>query len=271
VHWPAPWSAAEAEAAQRWLQTRLQTLLAGVEPPCPWVLQRVPDGGVELLAEAVRRLEVLHGEAQEGCVLVLACHSDLDEDAVLRLEREQRLFTLPQRPQGVMPGEAAAALLLSSRPAAAEGASPRPAVALRGFEVSRRGPASDASGRKVALAARQELLARSLAAAGLDADRVTALIGDVAQHSADAADLYALVQASLAHLDPLDDVRLPATLCGHTEAVAAVLALALAWERCRVCGEAALALALSEASQWMVGVLAPFPAPVDQRPATKND
>jgi hypothetical protein len=171
----------------------------------------------------------------------------------------------------VRPGEAAAALLLSSRPAAAEDASRAPAVALRGFHVGRREPAADAAGRKAALAERQERLARSLAAAGLDADRVTALIGDAAQHSADAADLYALAQASLAHLDPLDDVCLPATLCGHTEAVAAVLALALAWERCRLHGEATLALALSEAPRWMVGVLGPSSTPVDQIPAPRND
>jgi hypothetical protein len=266
VHWPAPWSAAEAEAAQRWLQT----LLAGVEPPCPWTLQRVPGGGVELLAEAVRRLEALHGQEQEGCVLVLACHSDLDEDAVLQLEREQRLFALPRRPQGVMPGEAAAALLLSSRPAAADGASLRPAVALRGFQVSR--TEAEAAGRKGVLrAALQGLLERSLASAGLDASHVTALAGDAAQHTEAATTLYALAQAGLTHLDPLDDVSLPSTLCGHTGAVAALLAVALAWDRCRQRGEAALALALSETPWWMAGVLVPFSTPAGQMPAPRKD
>jgi hypothetical protein len=269
VHWPAPWSAAEAEAAQSWLQTRLQTLLAGVEPPCPWTLQRVLGGGVELLAEAVCRLEALQGQEREGCVLVLACHSDLDEDAVLRLEREQRLFALPRRPQGVMPGEAAAALLLSSRPTAADGASPQPAVALRGFQVSR--TEAEAVGRKGVRAALQGLLERSLASAGLDASHVTTLAGDAAQHTEAAATLYALAQADLTHLDPLDDVRLPGTLCGHTGAVAALLAVALAWDRCRQRGEAALALALSETPWWMAGVLVPFSTPADQMPTTRKD
>ena len=263
VHWPIAWSAAEAEAAQAWLNARLQVLAAGAQPAWPWTLQRIADGGVALLREAVGRLEAMRADKQEGFVLVLACHSDLDDEAVQRLEREQRLYAFARRPRGVMPGEAAAALLLSGRAPSAAGAPDAPGVVLQGFHAARSQPATQASGREADRERLQALLAQSLAAAGLEAAGVAALLGDAPQHVDAAVALHALAQASLAHLDPATDVRLVGTLCGHTGAVAPLLALAAAWAECAQSGKPALAVSVMDMPWRMAAALARNPAPAD--------
>ncbi|WP_028996330.1 hypothetical protein [Azohydromonas australica] len=248
VHWPAAWSAAESEAAQAWLKARLQVLAADAQPSRPWALRSVADGGVALLREAIGHVEAVRAENQDGLVLALACHSDLDDAAVQRLEREQRLYAFARRPRGVMPGEAAAALLLSAQAPSAAVAPDAPGVALRGFQAA----CSEAD--RVQL---QALLSQSLAASGLEAARVTALVGDAPQHVDAAMALYALAQASLAHLDAGTDVRLMGTLCGHTGAVAPLLALAAAWGECAHSGQSALAVSLMGAPWRMVAALVP--------------
>lgn len=248
VHWPAAWSAAESGAAQAWLMARLQALAAGAQPSRPWALRSVADSGVALLQEAIGHLEALRAEKRDGLVLALACHSDLDDDAVQRLEREQRLYAFARRPRGVMPGEAAAALLLSSRALSAAAAPDAPGVALRGFQAA----CSETGQTQL-----QALLPQSLAAAGLEADGVAALVGDAPQHADAAMALYALAQASLPHLDPATDVQLVGTLCGHTGAAAPLLALAAAWGACAQSGQPALAVSLTDAPWRMVAALVP--------------
>lgn len=255
VHWPAAWSAAESEAAQAWLKARVQALAAGSQPSRPWALRSVADGGVALLREATAHLEALRTEKREGLVLALACHSDLDDEAVQRLERAQRLYAFARRPRGVMPGEAAAALLLSSRAPSASGTPDAPGVALWGFQAACSEPATQASGREADREGLQALLAQSLAAAGLEVAGVAALVGDAPQHADAAMALYALAQASLAHLDPGTDVRLVGTLCGHTGAVAPLLALAAAWGECAQSGQPALAVSLMDAPWRMAATL----------------
>lgn len=248
VHWPAAWSAAESEAAQAWLKARLQVLAADAQPSRPWALRSVADGGVALLQEAIGHVEALRAEKQDGLVLALACHSDLDDEAVQRLDREQRLYAFAHRPRGVMPGEAAAALLLSAQAPAAAAAPDAPGVALRGFQAA----CTEADRAQL-----QALLSQSLSASGLEAARVTALVGDAPQHVDAAMALYALAQASLAHLDAGTDVRLMGTLCGHTGAVAPLLALAAAWGECAQSGQPALAVSLMDAPWRMVAALVP--------------
>lgn len=255
VHWPAAWSAAESEAAQAWLQERLRALAADAQPSRPWALRNVPDGGVALLREAIGHLEALQSEKQDGLVLALACHSDLDDDAVQRLEREQQLYAFARRPRGVMPGEAAAALLLSGWAPSAAAAPDAPGVALRGFQ------AACSETDKAQLPA---LLSQSLAAAGLEAAGVAALVGDAPQHADAAMALYALAQDSLAHLDLETGVRLMGTLCGHTGAVAPLLALAAAWGECAETGQPALAVSVMDEPWRMAAVVVRNPAPTDR-------
>lgn len=256
VHWPA-WSAAESEAAQAWLKARLQALTVGMQPSRTWALQSVADGGVALLREATGRLEALRAGKRDGLVLALACHSDLDDNAVQRLEQALQLYAFAHRPRGVMPGEAAAALLLSNRAPSAAGVSDAPGVVLRSFQAACGEPAAQASGHEADRERLRALLAQSLAAAGLEAAGVAALLGDAPQHADAAVALYALAQASLAHLDPATGVCLVGTLCGHTGAVAPLLALAAAWDECAQSGQPALVVSLMDTPWRMAAVVAP--------------
>jgi hypothetical protein len=260
--WPPAWSVAEAEAAQAWLAQRLQAVAAGLQVAWP-ATQASPAGcGVELLLSAQQWLAALQGEGREGWVLVLACHSDLDDAGVLRLEREGRLYAMPHRPEGVMPGEAAAVLLLRTPggPADGDGGADGAPVVRVSLQAQPGVPGAAASRRPDA-ARLQALLAAALEAAGLEATAVASISADAAQHHGAGAEVHALMQAALAQLDPVDDLRLLGSACGHAGAVAPLLALAAAWARCRRDdGRAALAVSAAEGDWRLVGVVTGAPA-----------
>ncbi|WP_066337767.1 hypothetical protein [Azohydromonas lata] len=261
AHWPAEWSEAQAQAAQTWLAQRLSTLapagLAGAADLRPL------RGGGALLEQAQTRLTALRRAGRDARLLLLACHSDLDDEALQRLEREGRLYALPLRPRGLMPGEAAAALLLSTRaddapaPPSDDATSALAPVHLRALRFQPCPPADHARRPLDAAAPLQVLLDGALRACGMDAAALACLSTDADQHGDAATALYALAQSALPHLDPMDDLHLAGTCCGHTGAVAPLLALAAAWGRCAVSGTPAAALSLTGDEYRMAAILAP--------------
>jgi hypothetical protein len=250
--WPATWSTDHAQAAQAWLAQRLQPLAGTLAPACAT--------GAELLLQAQAHLDGLHRTGRAGRVLALACHSDLDDEAVQRLERLGRLYAMPRCPRGLMPGEAAAALLLSTPPRPAADGATAPAaetaapVLLRALRAQPSSPAT-ASARRAAVAS--ALLDAALRVTDVEPGAVAALCADVDQHGDACTALHALAQGTLPHLDPLEDLRLTGLCCGHTGAVAPLLALAAAWSQCAQGEKPVAAVSLTEDAWQMVAVLEP--------------
>ena len=183
--------------------------------------------GPALWLEADRLLQAQAHESRDDVLLVAACHSDVSDDAVAALERSGRLFSPTARPKGVMPGEAAAALLLAQPgwPAAAPGAPPfarlhRPAVLRRDKSIEAAGKVSS------------ELLlqgcSQALAAAQLDAADVQSLVCDADQHTARSTELFGSTLALLPALDPTEDMRLLGTVTGHVGAAGTLAVVAAA-------------------------------------------
>ncbi|MFT3721057.1 hypothetical protein [Pseudorhodoferax sp.] len=267
--WPAGLPEAELALARAWLRQQLLVLGEGLVHPDAWVVQ--PGGsasGPELWLEADRLHASLQREGLDDPLLLLACHSDVTEAAVRQLGDAGQLFG-SACPKGVIPGEAAAALLLAGPdwPPAAPDAPPYPH--LHRAAVARRDKSVDAAGRTSAdLAA--ELLRQALAAARLAPDAVAGLADDADQHSARAPELYGAMVAQLPHLDAAEDHRMAGHLLGRAGAAGTLAAVAMAARCAAAGGKPWLALAVGDA-HWRLALVArpEAPPPADDGASTR--
>jgi hypothetical protein len=225
VGWPSGWSVEACTLAQAWLEARLGERARPTIATDGWQIQSLQQPGAELLAAAERLLDALARQQQPDPVLVLACHSDLDEQALYALVRDQRLFHAEHRPRGAMPGEGAAAFLRAPPAFAAEPPPEPPALHLWTLATARRERSADAAGRTDDPALQRAAQA-ALAAADLPAAAIKVLVSDAEQHSTRATELFSLSLASWPDLDPVEDLRLQGTVTGHLGSVAPLAALA---------------------------------------------
>ncbi|GAA0751253.1 hypothetical protein LRH25_14440 [Ideonella azotifigens] len=250
--WPADWSEAEAAAAQDWLSQRLSQCGEPVLAPVCWVLQASRASGPELMLAADKLLDALARQHRDDLVLVLACHSDLDDSALQRLQRERRLFHSARQPKGLMPGEGAAVLLLAAtaEPSLLQDLAPPPQLGRP--QALRRDQSVDLPGRTQADQA-QRAAEAALAPAGTPPP-VATLVSDSDQHTARATELFAVSLAQLPHLDPGSDMRLLGTLTGHLGAAGALVMLGAAAAQVQESQAPVLALSLTD-SHWRLATL----------------
>ncbi|WP_233233183.1 hypothetical protein [Bordetella sp. LUAb4] len=153
--------------------------------------------------------------------IIAAADSYISQSRVSTWQGQRRLMTTEQ-PQGLVPGEAAAALLLAASPA--PGQEQYLAVlapyARRTVSADARGAAADAALPGVAQALLQEH--------GLAADSLATLVSDADHRGSRPLETLQLAAAVTPHLDPNQDCLAAGNLCGHIGAAAPLLALALA-------------------------------------------
>lgn len=255
--WPADWDDAACQRAQRWLEARLPRPTASPSmakaPATRWMLQAQRRTGAELLEAATRLLDPLQREGRADPVVLLACHSDLDDTALRQLDAARRLFHSSRQPRVPMPGEGAALLVLAAT-AATSGAAPAhdgepvvppPLARLHRPAVARRVADIDAPGRVTADDA-LALVRQVLAHANATPESVAALASDADQHTARATELFAVTLDLLPALDAGDDLRLAGTLCGRLGPAAPLVAIALAAARAAEARRPALSLSLAD-------------------------
>jgi hypothetical protein len=214
---PADWSAAQRAAAAAWLRhTAAQAEWRGE------IVQAMSDDDpANSIAQLARRAAA--GEAP--CVtLVVAAASHVGEATVAHWASEQALFT-SARPQGWMPGEGAAGLLLGG--AMPAGASDGQAVAfLMPLEEARTDDASDAhrrgTGRVLA-----GLVERALAQADVDAGGVAMIVADTGHRARPVYELMEYAATTMRQLDGSEDVVRVGAASGACGVVPFVTALAL--------------------------------------------
>ncbi len=211
---PTDWTAAQRTAAGAWL--------AHVATRAGWIADKVavsPAPPGEPAAAASALLSVLAGQAGTEPVLtiLLAFDSRIDQALVDRMAADGTLFTATH-PQGLVPGEGAAGLLLAD-PA-------HPAPTLQAASTTRTASA-DAAPRVDATDLRR-LAQRVLAETAVDAPAVTALYADADHRSSRVFETMALAHDDLPHLDAGIDVRTTGPACGQSGAVPFLAALALA-------------------------------------------
>ncbi|MBZ8143710.1 hypothetical protein CLD22_28330, partial [Rubrivivax gelatinosus] len=198
--WPPTWTAYETAVARLWLLAQLQAAeLAG--PHRIAELPLAPGGG---WPEAERVVRTLERENRADLLLVTACHSDIGDASVRRLQAEGRLFTSRSATRPI-PGEAAAALVLAPTtwPAATDDELP---VHLHRAAVIARDKSIDAGGRTSGEAA-QTCVEQALASGPFAPEAIAAAVHDADQHTPRAAEALTTLLNGLPHLLPADDVR----------------------------------------------------------------
>lgn len=256
--WPIDWNELERELATRWARGLLSEYTE--IPASRFALVVHAASGEALWLQADQLLQTLARERRSDVVLVAACHSDLSDSAVLALDEARRLFSAQSRPKGLIPGEAAAALLLAAENWPADPDAYQPPTRLHRPAVLRRDKSVEAVGR-VGSQSLQDAVTNALAAAQIAPDAIPALVCDADQHTARSAELFGATLSGLPQLDPTEDMRLIGTVTGHTGAVNALLVVATAAERARTGGDACLALCVGDPFMRMALVARPAAMP----------
>ncbi len=211
---PADWTGAQRTAAGAWL-AHVATLGGWDEGKV--AVSPAPPG--EPAAAASALLSVLAGQTSNdpALTILLAFDSRIDQALADRMAAGGTLFTAT-RPQGLVPGEGAAGLLL------ADSAHAAPTLQLAS---TTRGASADTTSRIDATDLRR-LAERVLAETAVDATAVSALFADADHRSSRVLEAMALAHDSLPHLDAGIDVRTTGPACGQSGAVPFLAALALA-------------------------------------------
>ncbi len=211
---PGDWTAAQRTAAGAWF--------VRVAARAGWAADKVavtPAPPGEPAAAASALLSVLAGQANDdtALTLLLTFDSRIDQAAVDRMAADGTLFSAAH-PQGLVPGEGAAGLLLADTAYAAP--------TLQAASTTR-GTSADATPR-IDAADLRRLAERVLAETAVDASAVSALFADADHRSNRVLEAMALAHDDLPHLDAGIDVRTTGPACGQSGAVAFLAALALA-------------------------------------------
>jgi hypothetical protein len=210
---PADWSAGQRDTAAAWL--RHTAAQAGWQGEIGLATADVdPAAGIAQLAD------IAAAGGQPCVTLVVACASHVGDGTVARWALDRILFTATQ-PQGMMPGEGAAGLLLA-------GASDGGAVALLApLEQAQDDAAGDVRRRDGARELKL-LVERALAKAEVDAAGVAMIVADTGHRSRYVLELMEYASAALRQQGGTADVVRVGATGGYSGIVSFVSALALA-------------------------------------------
>lgn len=259
--WPATWSDAERRWATGWLQLQL-----GPEANC----QATATNASHLLRQAHQHRAEADRRGEPDLLLLLACHSDLDDDTVLQLGQAGVLFQAGSCPHGRVASEAAAALLLSpvdlpapsdvdtlpaacllSLASAVPPAMPEPPDADRLVQGTEAAPPTPWDEAGLTDACR-----RALADAAVKPEALEALVADAGHHGPAVHALCASSAALSLPADPRHNVHLTAPVAGQGP-TSGLLVLAAAAARCEEAQAPCLAVMLGHPPLQLAAVVAP--------------
>ncbi|WP_312515198.1 hypothetical protein [Massilia sp.] len=254
---PAEWAAPERAAGAAWLRA----VVAQYGWPLEQISIDVPAPGQVPLAA----LDTLAGRAVQAkepfLCLLLACDSRIGEASVQ--DWAERAILLDSRhPQGRVPGEGAAGLLLADRSQAAllDTLDAPLAPLLYPAAGGVRAGSADARGQ-IDATLLEHAAAELLDKAGIGADTVTLVTADSDARASRVGETMGMASTLLPELDPASQVLSVAAACGDAGDASLVAALVLAQQHVRDGAGAALCVSNLDPFQRSVVLLAPQPQP----------
>jgi hypothetical protein len=216
--WPDEWRPAQRQLATQWLRH-----LAS-EAGWPQQLLAAPEqDNNDDAGRALAALLAHCSEARQPCLaIVIAAGSHLSEEGVSRLANQDALFT-SARPQGLIPGEGAAGLLLAD----AAGARLDARSVLQAVATGRRASSADDVKRDTdtSLAA---IATQVLHDGQASPEAIAVVTADTGHRTSRVTELMRVVTAAMPQLDPGADVIGVGASCGSCGAVTWLTALAVA-------------------------------------------
>jgi hypothetical protein len=273
VAWPAGLDAPQQALAANWLGQQLQRAGAGLVAPQRWSVTSAGEAGAaalsgpELWLQADAVFEAMRRDERQDLVLLLAAHSDISDEVVEHLQAAGMLFS-SERPTGVIPGEAAVALLLAPAEWPADSQVDKPMPHLHRVAAAQRNKSVDAPGR-VSHELAPLLVQQALQAARLTAGAIGGVASDADQHTPRGAELFAAMLSDLPHLDAADDMRMWGQLGGRNGACGTLLSVAMAASQAGQTQKPCLALSVGDA-QWRAAIVARPAAPPPPHPAAQS-
>lgn len=218
--WPDEWRPAQRQLATLWLRHLAteagwpQALLAASGP------QQDHNDDV---SQALATLLAQCGAPHQPCLaIVIAAGSHLSEEGVSRLSNQDALFTA-SRPQGLIPGEGAAGLLLAD----AAGAQLDARGMLQAVATSRRASCAD-DARRDTDTSLSAVATQVLRESQVNPDAIAMVTADTGHRTSRVTELMRVVTAAMPQLDPGADVIALGASCGSCGAVTWLTALAVA-------------------------------------------
>lgn len=252
---PPEWSAPQRAVAADWLRS----IVEQHGWPRAHVVTPTPDGAAG--AAPLALVDTLAARAQQAgqpfLCLLLACGSRIGETSV-QAWADQFMLLDSRHPNGRVPGEGAAGVLLADR---AQGAlfDALDAALLYPGANSARASSADGRGRTDSALLTQQASA-VLAGAGVAAGSITLVSADSDARASRVGETLGMTAALLPELDPLEQVMTVAGACGDAGAATLLAALVLAQHHVRSGAGAALCVSNLDPIQRSVVLLAPQPA-----------
>jgi hypothetical protein len=222
--WPLEWKPEQRHLAQQWL--RYLTTQAGWPQQLLTPEAQDSDDAGQVLAALLARC----GDARHPCLaIVIAAGSHLSEDGVNRLSSQNALFT-SAHPQGLIPGEGAAGLLLADAASAPIDGGTGGNVGgslLQAVGTSRRSASADDVKRDTDTSL-ADITAQVLHDSQADAATVALVAADTGHRTSRVTELMQVVTTATPQLDPGADVIGIGASCGSCGAVTWLTALAVA-------------------------------------------
>lgn len=221
---PLGWTVEQRSAASRWFK---HTVAQFGWPAAEIYAVDVPPMAGRPDTPAILSQFALDSRAGDKplAAVVIACDSHIDQETVDEWAANGRLFT-PARPQGLVPGEGAAGLLLTNLQDARLGADAVFAQ-LHPLREARRDASIDEV-KRVKPEPLLQLAQQAVQAAGPALLEVAAITADTDQRANRGLELMGLASSALPQLDATLDVALVGVAFGACGAVPALAALALA-------------------------------------------
>jgi len=222
---PLDWDAAQRQAACAWLRQMVErsgwasdNLLLAAEPPAN-ASAPTPSAVFSRLAHDTMQ------KAQPLAALVVACASHIDQETVDKWATAGKLFT-SSRPQGLIPGEGAAGLVLADLEHA-RAKQLTDFVLLDPLEEAQHGVSADDI-KRVDPNVLEELTKRAVKRRNIDFTDVVMIVADTGHRSSRVLELMGYASVTLPQLDDSGDIICVGVACGSCSTVPFITALALA-------------------------------------------
>ncbi len=251
VLWEAEWQPAQRELGWQWLRyvaTQAGWPQALIAPAAP---QQDDDAGL-LLAQLLQRAG---NPQQPSLAMVIAASSHLSDSAVGRLSNQNALYTA-NHPQGHIPGEGAAGLLLADAAVAQQ----LDAVGsvLQAVHTGRRAASADTVKRDTDTCL-SNAIADVLKAAQVDSAAIELVTADTGHRTSRVTELMHVVTAAAPQLDPGADVISVGASSGSCGAVTWLTALAVADAEAQQRGGPALSISNEDPYRRCAALVRPAP------------
>jgi hypothetical protein len=211
---PHYWTTDQSRAAERWLQTVLTDRCGRAPQPCTVI----PAASIDRPSFEI--IAALRVDGDPDLTMVLTFESNISDATVRRWDDNRRLFRA-DNPSGLIPGEGAAGILVTTASDIAFGGGTSAEVA--GIqEVDAPG------GKRVTPSALADLMKKVLADAASDGNEIAMIAADTGHCASATLELLGAKNAALPHLDDVDDVLRLGMIAGSCGAVQSLAALIVA-------------------------------------------